>query len=53
MKKILLTLVVLAWTFVSFATYAQKERMTGLWTVENVSVGQESMTPVASVQIAA
>lgn len=47
MKKILLTLVVLAWTFVSFATYAQKERMTGLWTVENISVGQESMTPVA------
>ena len=47
MKKELKTLAVIALTFVSFATYAQKERMIGLWGVEKVAVGGQSMTPVA------
>jgi hypothetical protein len=47
MKKELKTLFVLALTLFSFATYAQTERIIGLWGVEKVAVGEQSMTPVA------
>ena len=47
MKKELRTLIVLALTLVSFTSYAQKERIIGLWEVEKVAVGDENMTPVA------
>ena len=47
MKKELNTLVVLALTLISFTSNAQKEKMTGLWEVEKVTVGKEIMTPVA------
>ncbi|MFY0689274.1 MAG: hypothetical protein JXQ90_19040 [Cyclobacteriaceae bacterium] len=47
MKKELNILVVIALTLVSFTTYAQKEKMIGLWEVGKVAVGKENMTPVA------
>lgn len=47
MKKRLNTLLLGALMLVSFSTYAQPERMTGLWKVEKVTVGEENMTPVA------
>lgn len=47
MKRVLKTLALLALTLVSFTAYGQTEKITGLWTVEHVAVGKESMTPVA------
>ncbi len=39
-------LVILLW-IVSFSSFAQKEKMIGLWEIEKVEVGEENMTPVA------